>query len=159
MLFLGKVIVDHAASYTYRVTRWVSGKVAQNVSQQNFCRNYYITFTVEKSSPNICDTYVIFQKEQSKQSPNRRKFAQSGHPAPEQKKSYRWKIFFSQCPWVPDVRYFKQPLGSKLWPLWVKTLFAPLFFFKENVFTPRDEPRVNFNPLGPCLPLGANSCG
>jgi hypothetical protein len=41
-------------------------------------------FYREKSSPIICAIYVIFTKNtQSKQSPNSRKFTQSGHPACE----------------------------------------------------------------------------
>jgi hypothetical protein len=45
-------------------------------------QNYYKTFTVEKGSPKICATWVIFEKKPAirKQSPNRLKFAQSGRP-------------------------------------------------------------------------------
>jgi hypothetical protein len=44
-----------------------------------FRHNEFITGLVEKSSPRICATSV--NSAQRKQSPNIRKFAQSGHPA------------------------------------------------------------------------------
>jgi hypothetical protein len=44
------------------VTRGVCEKVAQNVAQPIFCQNEYITGTVEKSSPTICATSVVFNK-------------------------------------------------------------------------------------------------
>jgi hypothetical protein len=60
-------------------------KLPKIVAKSAFCDNQYITVTSEKSCPifgvTLCivATYVIFIKTtQSKQSPNRRKFAQSG---------------------------------------------------------------------------------
>jgi hypothetical protein len=69
-----------------RVTRCVREKAAQNEAQSISCKNEYTPFTVYvKSSPVIFAVYAILTKTpQSKQSPNRRKFAQSGHPDPEQ---------------------------------------------------------------------------
>jgi hypothetical protein len=50
-------------------------------SPNGFLTNYYITLTVVKRSSNNLCTFVIYQKTtQRKLSPNRRKFAQSGHP-------------------------------------------------------------------------------
>jgi hypothetical protein len=45
-----------------RVTRGVCEKVAQNIAQPIFCQNEYITGTVEKSSPRIYATSVVFNK-------------------------------------------------------------------------------------------------
>jgi hypothetical protein len=51
-------------------------KIAQNVAQLVFCQNYCATFR-----PKIGAAAVSFQKAaQNKQSPNRRKLVQSGHP-------------------------------------------------------------------------------
>jgi hypothetical protein len=44
----------------------------------HFC--FKIAITVGKSSSKILATSVVFKKAQRKQLPNRRKFAQSGHP-------------------------------------------------------------------------------
>jgi hypothetical protein len=64
-----------------RVTRCVCEKVAQNVAQDISCENEYKTFTLEKAAQLlVLGISVIFtETTQSKQSPNRRKFAQSGH--------------------------------------------------------------------------------
>jgi hypothetical protein len=63
------------------VTGCVCEKVAQNIAQSIFCENYYISVTEEKVTI-IWATSVIFTKTtQRKQSANRQKFAQSGHPA------------------------------------------------------------------------------
>jgi hypothetical protein len=54
------------------VTRFVCEKVAQNVAQLVFCRNYYTTFTVLMSSLKIWATSLIYKETiQCKQSPNR----------------------------------------------------------------------------------------
>jgi hypothetical protein len=64
-----------------RVTRCVCEKVAQNVAQSIFWENYYQGFTVEKVAQLFWATSVIFTKAAlRKQSPNMRKFEQSGHP-------------------------------------------------------------------------------
>jgi hypothetical protein len=50
-------------------------------SPTHILQNKYKNFTIEKSSPEVLATFVIFKKTvQRKHSPNRRKFAQSGHP-------------------------------------------------------------------------------
>jgi hypothetical protein len=57
-------------------------KTAQNVAQAIFCQNQCITIKVEINSPKVWPTFLIFKTSaQRKQSPNERKFAQSGHPA------------------------------------------------------------------------------
>jgi hypothetical protein len=53
----------------------------KNVGQPFFGQNEHITFTVEKSYPKNSGQICNFHKNaQSKQSPNGRKFAQSGLP-------------------------------------------------------------------------------
>jgi hypothetical protein len=54
-------------------------KVVQNEAQTIFCQNKYITNTLGKSSKKFWITSVIFKTTLSKQPPNRRAFAQSGH--------------------------------------------------------------------------------
>jgi hypothetical protein len=62
-----------------QISMW---KVAQNVAKPVFRQNKYRTDTLWKSSytnlPYLCNFQKTFQ---SKQEPNRRKFAQSDHPA------------------------------------------------------------------------------
>jgi hypothetical protein len=71
-----------------RMTRWVCENVGQNVAQPIFCR-LLRKLNCGKSRPNMPTTFVIFKKAaQSKQSPNGRKFAQSGHPALQLKGLY-----------------------------------------------------------------------
>jgi hypothetical protein len=53
------------------MTRCVFEKVAQNAAQSAYCENFHISVTAEKVSQKTT---------QRKKSPNRRKFAQSGHP-------------------------------------------------------------------------------
>jgi hypothetical protein len=54
-------------------------KIAQNVAQPFLCHKQYTTFTVKINSPKIWAPSVILEKlPKSKQSPNGRKFAQSG---------------------------------------------------------------------------------
>jgi hypothetical protein len=63
------------------VTRCVCEKAAKNVAKSIFW-NLLHSFYRGKSSPIIWATSIIFTKtSRRKQSPNRRKFAQSGHPA------------------------------------------------------------------------------
>jgi hypothetical protein len=67
-----------------RVTRWVWEKVTHYISRPILCQNLHVICTVVKStSAKICCTYFCnFTKTAtSKQLPNCRKFAQSGHPA------------------------------------------------------------------------------
>jgi hypothetical protein len=46
-----------------------------------FVKNYYKTFSVEKSSPKVFASSLMSKKtNQRKQPPNKRKLAQSGHP-------------------------------------------------------------------------------
>jgi hypothetical protein len=55
--------------------------IAQNEAQSMFVKKYYITWSVESSRPNTWASSVIFKKTaQRQQSPNGRKFAQSGDP-------------------------------------------------------------------------------
>jgi threonyl-tRNA synthetase len=64
-----------------RDTGIVREKITQNVAQPVFSQNYYKTFAVDRNSPIIWATSEIFKTtSQSKQSPNGRKFAQSGTP-------------------------------------------------------------------------------
>jgi hypothetical protein len=44
-----------------RVTRWVCEKVAENIAQTVYCLNYFITLTVEKSSPPKVGYFCNFQ--------------------------------------------------------------------------------------------------
>jgi hypothetical protein len=58
-------------------------KIAQNVAQTIFGKIHtYVTFTVGKKYPNVISYFCHFKKKLSKakQSPNRRKVGQSGHP-------------------------------------------------------------------------------
>jgi hypothetical protein len=71
-----------------RVTRWVCENVAQFVAKPFVRQNESTTDTVEKLSHKICATCVIFKQKPKvnnrpigEKSPNRRKIAQSGHPA------------------------------------------------------------------------------
>jgi hypothetical protein len=67
--FFSPTISESAASYS------------ETVSQTGcFCQNFYITFTMEKEAQNWSTSAIFTKTTQSKQSPNRRKFAQSGHP-------------------------------------------------------------------------------
>jgi hypothetical protein len=84
-----------------RVTRCVCKKVAQNVAQSIFLWKLTHTFYLEKSSPIICATSVIFTKKYPKSS-NTLKFAQSGHPAAHCppcyiNKDFLHKLFFYIC--------------------------------------------------------------
>jgi hypothetical protein len=49
-------------------------------SPTRFCQYQYVTLNVEKSGPKIWATFLILKTALRKQSPSRRKFAQSGHP-------------------------------------------------------------------------------
>jgi hypothetical protein len=68
-----------------RVTRWVREKIAQNVSQQFFCQNYVCIICIFFCGEKVAKTFVlrtsVIKNTQRKQSPNRRKFAQSCHLA------------------------------------------------------------------------------
>jgi hypothetical protein len=67
-----------------RVTRCDCEKVAQNVAQSIFCWKLIHNFCCWKSSPIICETYLIITK-LPKVPPNRRKIAQSRLPGMLQK--------------------------------------------------------------------------
>jgi hypothetical protein len=57
------------------------GKIAQNVAHSIFCRNQYVCMYMNFPWKRVAQNFVIFKRTgQSKQSPNRRKFAQSGRP-------------------------------------------------------------------------------
>jgi hypothetical protein len=87
-------------SYVDRVTRCVLEKSAQNVAQRILCLNYCITFNVVQSSYKIWARYFCnLQKyTQSKQLPNRRKFANLVTLYVDTGENYRLPIFsFSAC--------------------------------------------------------------
>jgi hypothetical protein len=63
------------------VTGWVDEKIAQNVAKSNFCQNQHIKFYLGKKPPKTLGYFGNLAKTApSKQSPNLRPFAQSGHP-------------------------------------------------------------------------------
>jgi hypothetical protein len=55
-------------------------KIASSETQPVLCQNKHVIFRVAKSSPRICATSVLKKISPTKQSPNARKFVQSGHP-------------------------------------------------------------------------------
>jgi hypothetical protein len=64
------------------VARCVREKIVKNAAKTIFCQSYHLTFTVEKVNKKTVASGVMYKKiADSKQSPNRRKIAQSGHPA------------------------------------------------------------------------------
>jgi hypothetical protein len=76
--FFIKISVPFFAMQCDQVRFW---KSRPKCSPINFCVKNYITLYYSFKSPISCATSVIFTKtNQSKQSPIRRKFAQSGHP-------------------------------------------------------------------------------
>jgi hypothetical protein len=87
-LLLRRTAVPQEIFLDTRVTRQACEKIAQNVAQQTFCQNKYITGTYceKKVAKNL--RYFLNSQTQpnennrstSKNSPNKRKFAQSGHP-------------------------------------------------------------------------------
>jgi hypothetical protein len=63
------------------VTGKNSEKIAQNLANPFFCQNYFPTLTMENSYYKVWlpTSVIMYQKgTQSKQSPNKRNFAQSG---------------------------------------------------------------------------------
>jgi hypothetical protein len=76
-----------------RVTRCVCEKVAQNVAQPFFVKNSTQLLPWKKVAQLfVLFLYIIFTKTtypKCKQSPNRRKFAQSGHPARKLAENFR----------------------------------------------------------------------
>jgi hypothetical protein len=75
-------------------------KIAQNVAQTIFLSQLILNIYHEKSSPKIWATSLLFKKTaQSKQLPNRRKFAKSGHSADELKR------FHSCLPYFADMSH------------------------------------------------------
>jgi hypothetical protein len=68
---------------TTKVIRFVCEKIAQNRAQSIFGQNKCVTFNAEEEGQNkVRVTFRIFFKKtaRNKQWPNRRKYAQSGHP-------------------------------------------------------------------------------
>jgi hypothetical protein len=66
----------------YSVTRWVCERITQNVAQPIFCHNLLSNLYREKKWRKTLRFFSNFQKAvESKQPPNRLKFAQACHPA------------------------------------------------------------------------------
>jgi hypothetical protein len=97
----GHIWPAHTNSHVIsELTRWQESR--PNCSPVLFCGISYTAFTVEKSCPIIVATSVIFTKTtQRNQSPNRRKFAQSGHPGRDASLSSRpWGKFPPGVHWM-----------------------------------------------------------
>jgi hypothetical protein len=82
------------------VTRWVCGKIAQNVKNKH---NNYVPWKRSQ----YFGYFLNFQKtDQSKQSSNGRKFSQPGHPV---YKILLEKTFIRSTAWLPDFYWFNLP--------------------------------------------------
>jgi hypothetical protein len=94
LLWTGLKMYDFYASTS--VTRSVREKVAQNVAQ-SFLAKVIHNFYCGRELPNYLRFFCNFQKNtQSKKSPNRRKFAQSGRLASTN--AHRFSNFVFVCP-------------------------------------------------------------
>jgi hypothetical protein len=98
--------------FVSRVNRRVCEKIAQNVAQPVFSSNSMQKRNRGKKCPKNVGYFLFFQKyAHSKQSPNVRKFAQSGHPVFVASKS-SWASEIKSCETLAFVGYFGTTIDS-----------------------------------------------
>jgi hypothetical protein len=150
---VGRLMVDAGMLQwlvVHRVTRWITQKGAQPIliPRSLLC-------TVKKCSQKIWATSIIFRiTAKSKQSPNRQKFAQSGHPGCSQIKHLHrrnvsslwlmlWALFFQHENCVYSNTFDMNRLLHKFAPFWVKNyIFCQNFwqqYFSNHNICPRVE--------------------